>query len=1222
MGFEIFKIGGVKLKSIFQQKKFMGFSDYLKDVIEPDHYYFAQSIDYRSDPQGITLLPAPLLESGTVVSDLLKCADIVPSDLSVYAYGSNGNFYKRTSAGSWSALRTVSNSHGNGIAYFGGDDYVYYPTDKTLGRYGPISGTPQFSDDFLGSMGGVRLNTYSATFASASSQYATAADSASLSLTGNLTLECYINPTSLPTTGNQMILMSKWRAGNNTRSYKFDMAGIAATFGDGTDGNLTISGNTTEAPIDSACTGTGGTYTLSATNGSFTTQQEILIHQTQGTNAGTWMRTSIVGYTAGTITTADALNITYGTGAQVRVLKKYGNVTVNGGVTWTAKAWNGTVGGILAFLCNGTLTVTGSINATGCGFRGGAATNGTNSKQAGYQGEGTGGVGGVTYVANGNGGGGGNTTGGLDGVGGGGGGGNGSGGAAGNDGQANGGYSGGTSGNNALTTLTFGGGGGGGANGPRSVSCPAGGSGGGIVFCYASTVVTITGSIISGGNNGGTGSGEYFVASGAGAGGSVLIKGITVDVGSNKITCPGATGGASYFNPQGGNSGYGRVHVDYYTSITGSTTPTLDYAQDNNLSSNTTYQLRLSVSSNGTAYETMARTCSLTTATWKHVAVTWTAASHISEFFLNGNTLGTSVGAITAINNNASLFLLASQDTDLGSYYDGKMDEVRVWNLVRATADIYNYKDVQISASSNGLQAYYQLNNAWTDATANNNTLTAVNTPTFTTDTPFLSPSTRLDMDLSQTATGQTYTVPVAIAESAANMVSFVPTKDPLKSISVLVAAKGTGDWTLTLHDFSNIVIATVTITNANLIVGTTEFIFTTPFRFQIGSTYHFHLTSTVADGTVTTNTASNLSTVGYNTYFQILVTDTSFHPTVPFLNFVVIGNERYLATWNGVFFTPNLIAFPPQTKVRCFAFWKNYLAIGVWKEATSGTPNIYDWTSGRIYFWDGISLTFNFWIDVPEGQINSMWGNNNLLYIMAGYKGDLLIYEGGYTTTIGNASTAKVKRIPLQTPSDYLEVYPGAMNMWRSMINIGVAANSNSTTISKGVYSWGTLNKLYPDTLSLDYIPSTGSTGSTVKIGLVYPVGQTLLVGWQDGASYGCDQVNFNNVPARHGTIQTLLQDEGTIWHQSDIMKVRADYQPLRSGESINLNYSLNRGAEVPMPISDSTVGQTESMLQVSNGRHQEYQIGIDMYASGSTSPTLLGLSALLDNLTEEQTF
>ena len=38
-----------------------------------------------------------------------------------------------------------------------------------------------------------------------------------------------------------------------------------------------------------------------------------------------------------------------------------------------------------------------------------------------------------------------------------------------------------------------------------------------------------------------------------------------------------------------------------------------------------------------------------------------------------------------------------------------------------------------------------------------------------------------------------------------------------------------------------------------------------------------------------------------------------------------------------------------------------------------------------------------------------------------------------------------------------------------------------------------------------------------------------------------------------------------------------------------------------------------------IPDGRGREYQYGIDLYATGSTSPTLLGLTALFDDGSEE---
>ncbi len=1220
-----------------------GIADSLKEGAAgqiPDQYYFGQSVDYRTDPQSLTLLPGAVKESGNVVIDLLKCADITPNDLSVYSYGSNGNFYKRTSAGSWSALRTVANSHGNGLAYFSGDDYIYYTLDKVIGRYGPVSGTPQFSDNFLGAQGGVRLNTYSATMVAASSQYASVADSVSLSITGNLTLECYINPTSLPAAGSSQTLVSKWDESGALRSYRFDIAGISAQFGDGSDGVLTISANTTESPIDSACTGTVGTYTLSATNASFVAGQQILIHQTQGTSAGTWMRTSIVSYTAGTITTNDALNITYSTGAQVRVLKQYSSVTVNSGITWTAKAWNGTVGGLLAFLCSGTTTINGTISAnggngssgtpgvggTGGGFRGGNANQNAYPLTA-YTGEGFNGVSVQSTSANGNGGGAGAVSGDNSWASGGGGG----NGGVGQNGQlysnlATVGAGGGTSGTADLTNLTYGGGGGGACTNNQGAE-GAGGAGGGGIFITATTL-TITGAITS---NGGAGAGysggvSGYGGGGGGAGGSVLLKVQTATLGSSLITANGGLGGVDQSgNQQGGKGGPGRIHIDYYTSYTGTTTPTLNATQDNTLVTNTTYQLRLSISSTGSNSEIMTRQCSLTTGVWKHVACVWTAASHITEFFLNGNSLGTSTGALTAIHDNTSTFQLGmyKNATVPTAFFNGEMDEVRVWATTRTASQLYAYKDTQISTSSLSLNAYYQLNNNWNDSTANANNLTASGSPTFTVDVPFLSPTTRLDIDTQSTTTGQIYTLLTSISESAVDKLSFTPVNDPQSSVGFYVNAAGTGNWTVTVHDSTNTVVATQTILAANVPTsGLIEFVFTTAWRIVYKQSYHMHLTVSTGTSSVVTSVASDFSTAEYATYFGFLVNDSNFHPAVQFqyqplggtlTGAVIIGNERYLAVWDGTTYIPNFLTLMTGWHVRCFAQWRQYLAIGVWKGS-----NIYDFQPGRIYFWSGYQPAYDFFIDVPEGQINALFGVNSDLYLFAGYQGQLIDYKGGFFTTTGNSSSSKLKKMPLLETSAYTEVYPYALNMYRGLLHFGLYANSTSITSQRGVYSYGTLNQFYPESLSYDYPISTGNRGSTVSIGLVYPVGQNLLIGWQDGSAYGCDVVNFSNAPASSGEIQLLLNDGGTVWKNENNLAFRIDHNALKTGESITPEINFDRKGFTSLTTS-SVVGDTFLSQPISQGRASEVQIGAILSQTNGTSPRLTALTIAQDPLSSE---
>jgi len=358
-------------------------------------------------------------------------------------------------------------------------------------------------------------------------------------------------------------------------------------FGSGGDGAYAPTTGT-DAPIDSACSGTASTTSLTATNVSFATGQCILIHQTYGTSAGQWELNKIASYTAGTITTQYSLINTYGTGAQVLVLKQYTTALIDTGVTLTGKAWNGTVGGIVAWLAKTSTTITGTVtvvgqnaatttggagigqrggvgewlNGTAVGYRGDGTTGNTTQT---HTGSGSGGVGAVAALPNGkaDGGGGGNATAGTAGD-------NGAG-----DNAHEGGAGGLAAGNAALTLMVPGGGAGGGAAGDvNPKEAYAGGGGAGIVF-FITKALTITGAINL---NGGAGATGAAASGGGGAGGSGLFKVQTAVLGTNLITATAGTSGGV-----GGGGSVGRIHLDYLTSKTGTTNPTLDSTQDTSL---------------------------------------------------------------------------------------------------------------------------------------------------------------------------------------------------------------------------------------------------------------------------------------------------------------------------------------------------------------------------------------------------------------------------------------------------------------------------------------------------------------------------------------------------------------------------------------------------------------------------------------------------------------
>lgn len=105
-------------------------------------FAFGQGLDIKSDPELLDQNYVMTKASGSNVTGLPKW--IVQNGTTYYAYCSDGKIH--SDASSWTSLRTVSNAGGQGLAVF--NDYLWYTQDTQLGRYGLLSGSPSFTDNF------------------------------------------------------------------------------------------------------------------------------------------------------------------------------------------------------------------------------------------------------------------------------------------------------------------------------------------------------------------------------------------------------------------------------------------------------------------------------------------------------------------------------------------------------------------------------------------------------------------------------------------------------------------------------------------------------------------------------------------------------------------------------------------------------------------------------------------------------------------------------------------------------------------------------------------------------------------------------------------------------------------------------------------------------------------------------------------------------------------
>jgi len=123
-----------------------------------------------------------------------------------------------------------------------------------------------------------------------------------------------------------------------------------------------------------------------------------------------------------------------------------------------------------------------------------------------------------------------------------------------------------------------------------------------------------------------------------------------------------------------------------------------------------------------------------------------------------------------------------------------------------------------------------------------------------------------LDQTIGGTGAATPYPVGTSIVEAATHEQSFTPTERYQTKVVFKVLAKGTGDWTILVHDNANALVASETIKNADVAEGYNTAIL--PWEWTAGD-YHIHIISSVADGTVDTGVNDDLEGALMSFYYK-----------------------------------------------------------------------------------------------------------------------------------------------------------------------------------------------------------------------------------------------------------------------------------------------------------------------------------------------------------------
>jgi len=477
-------------------------------------------------------------------------------------------------------------------------------------------------------------------------------------------------------------------------------------------------------------------------------------------------------------------------------------------------------------------------------------------------------------------------------------------------------------------------------------------------------------------------------------------------------------------------------------------------------------------------------------------------------------------------------------------------------------------------------------------------------TPAF--DDSFLSDGTN-DKDQSGGSTGSAdYVPPTTISEAATARQTFTPAKDPLKAVIIDVDVVGTGNWTVTVHDSNNTTIGSKTIANGSMSTGDVTFTFATPLRVVIGNSYHFHVTSTVADGGVDTGTDTDLEDAEFSTLFGILISAT-FHPMVVIDDTLIIGNSRYLATWDQATYTPNKITFDPGFEVRSIAKFEEFVVAAAIKGGSVSAAE-----AARLYFWDGISSSYNFYTDVTVGAPNAIHNAKGKLLGVYGNDGSMYTGNDPFVDVVGN--------IPKLSRGKKLEVYPGAITEHEGRTLIGVSGSTDDgTALEQGIYELGSQQTQLPDSLNFPYTISTDTvSATTLKIGMVKSMGTDLYIGWRDNTSYGVDKIALGDTANSSGSLETLIFDGGDPDRQFLPINLIIEFEALTTGQSVTPKYKLDRAASFTTGTAASTVGDTRVELPIYT-RAKEIEFGFNLASTSNTFIKIIAVKLIYDDLSEE---
>lgn len=460
-----------------------------------------------------------------------------------------------------------------------------------------------------------------------------------------------------------------------------------------------------------------------------------------------------------------------------------------------------------------------------------------------------------------------------------------------------------------------------------------------------------------------------------------------------------------------------------------------------------------------------------------------------------------------------------------------------------------------------------------------------------------------------------TYTLGTAINEAENQKLYFTSDIEPLETLRLNFADKGTGDVTVVIHDPLDRTIATKTLTASELTAlipsgaGEVDFDFSPVAELLVkpnARTYHAHVY--VSTGSTTIKSSENsLNTADFEIDASRLVpTRNGFHCMEHFLQYIAIQNGRYLSLYeplsdsnpSNTEYLRHKLTMPDGFEGCGMAKTDEFL-IQAFEKVSTDADRVSN--EGLLVFYDGLSGTYNFYIELTEGAPQALFTKGNIPHVIVG--GTLYVYLGGKELT-------RVRDLPF-TDNDFTGVkdntrlYPYSMASFKKMLHVGFPGSTSNEALEFGIYSYGSVMPEFVSSFGYSYQLSHGllntDVGTTdLKIGCARGFGDELYIGWQKGSQYGLDIIDSNCKVAESFKATVRQFDARNVHKQKGVNRVIISTEPVPEGTTVYPTYTLDNGTEEVSTVA-MEAGDTQAVFTVDSRFHV-----IDYGLQGSSESTV----------------